>query len=393
MFSQRSERSSVNDAGTLKILVIAILVGFICIALYATQSWNIADFASITAVGIMTAGACLLVGTLIGFLFGLPRTLQRDRRTSNSEQEGYSEAEAQEVSYRVNTNLEEISDWLTKIIVGLGLIQLTTVPGKLQQIADSLQIGLGGFPSSSSFAVVILVYFSICGFFLGYLGTRLVVAGALRRAELSFRNSLTEAISTLYNTELKLTGKQKQDVRDARQIIEKQLGLFPQEGVQLRKLQQNLDRLARRGSGPERANEVGKILAEVRVQTRDKDFGCEELDEKFQRNTPGDRLIALTILEEQPNLECSERFELALSSVKEPMGPQEQYLALAVIAQMVSSLNFQQRQEIRSAIEEQRYIIPANEGRWNLSRQILSEIDSMEDVVESHQSQYLPPLD
>src|SRR5262245_8259356 len=51
--------------------------------------------------GALLAGAAALVGALLGFLFGIPRTLQAD---PSHPEEGRS---------TVNTNLEQISDWLT----------------------------------------------------------------------------------------------------------------------------------------------------------------------------------------------------------------------------------------------------------------------------------------
>jgi len=37
--------------------------------------------------------------------------------------------------YSGNTNLEQISDWLTKILVGVGLTQLREIPGQVQRLA------------------------------------------------------------------------------------------------------------------------------------------------------------------------------------------------------------------------------------------------------------------
>ena len=61
------------------------------------------------------------------------------------------------MNYPVNTNLEQVSDWLAKIIVGVTLPQLTVLPEWLGKVA---------------------------GFLAGYLMTRLYLASALKRAEL-----------------------------------------------------------------------------------------------------------------------------------------------------------------------------------------------------------------
>ena len=63
-----------------------------------------------TAIAI--AGAAAVVGGVVGFLFGIPLTSKQRAAAANDSQ------------YEPNTNLEQVSDWLTKIIVGVGLVQL-----------------------------------------------------------------------------------------------------------------------------------------------------------------------------------------------------------------------------------------------------------------------------
>ena len=74
-----------------------------------------------------------------------------------------------------NTNLEEISDWLTKILVGVGLTQLSAIPRALREIGQAAAPTLGNFPNSEMFALGILVYFAVCGFFISFLWTRLTL--------------------------------------------------------------------------------------------------------------------------------------------------------------------------------------------------------------------------
>src|SRR6185503_13654313 len=61
--------------------------------------------------GALVALAPAAVGALLGFVFGIPKTLQ-----SNAPPAADGKA-----AYQVNTNLEQISDWLTKMLVGVGL--------------------------------------------------------------------------------------------------------------------------------------------------------------------------------------------------------------------------------------------------------------------------------
>ena len=55
--------------------------------------------------------------------------------------------------YQGNTNLEQVSDWLTKIIVGIGLVQIGHIVPALSKFAESMKAPLGGLPSSSAFGL------------------------------------------------------------------------------------------------------------------------------------------------------------------------------------------------------------------------------------------------
>ncbi|HEX8291927.1 MAG TPA: tetratricopeptide repeat protein [Pyrinomonadaceae bacterium] len=140
---------------------------------------------------LLWALACIAVGSLVGFLFGIPRVLQGDNPppapppappAAGAEASApHQTAAPKTYSQRVNTNLEQISDWLTKIIVGLGLVELRNIPGKVRYYASIISQGFT--PPSPEFAAALLVYFSTAGFLGGYLLTRLWLAGAFGRAD------------------------------------------------------------------------------------------------------------------------------------------------------------------------------------------------------------------
>jgi hypothetical protein len=135
-------------------------------------------------VAMLWAVACLACGGCVGFLFGIPRVLQQDStarpqgsdaKTSDTSRQGL-------YSIRANTNLEQISDWLTKIIVGVTLIQLQKLPGELNRASLFIANSLGG-ANDQSFAGAIIVFFSAGGFLGGYIFTRLFLTGAFYRAD------------------------------------------------------------------------------------------------------------------------------------------------------------------------------------------------------------------
>ncbi|SOE21235.1 hypothetical protein SAMN06298216_1706 [Spirosomataceae bacterium TFI 002] len=113
--------------------------------------------------------ALTAVGFLLGFIFGIPRSVaDRFNKTMNK----FDTENQSDQPYADNTNLEEISDWITKIIVGLALIKFRAIFSYISlgatQIAES-------FPTSQNMTVfshgMIYFYFTL-GFLWGYFWTR-----------------------------------------------------------------------------------------------------------------------------------------------------------------------------------------------------------------------------
>lgn len=136
-------------------------------------------------IALLLAAACLVIGTLVGFLFGIPKFLQSNRSQPVLTTTAYQ--------YLPNTNLEEISDWLTKIIVGLGLVQLKSIPLQLQQtseyIAPKIANSFADTESTITLVNSLIIYFPIVGFIGGYLITRMYLSGAIRKADMGLIDS------------------------------------------------------------------------------------------------------------------------------------------------------------------------------------------------------------
>jgi hypothetical protein len=145
----------------------------------AAVVWH-CGFTRSSATSLLWALACSTVGAGFGFLFGIPKILQSDKLKTES-----SKAGALDYRQQVNTNLTEISDWLTKIIVGLGLIQLHQIPPFLNRIADPLAVSLNSAEpyKEKAFALALIICFLVFGFLFGYLSTRLFLQGAFSRAD------------------------------------------------------------------------------------------------------------------------------------------------------------------------------------------------------------------
>jgi hypothetical protein len=76
----------------------------------------------------------------------------------------------------------EVSDWLTKIVVGLGLINLKQAPGYLKTAASVLQPCFGD--CYLPFGIALILGFSPLGFLFGNVFTRLFLARAFKDADL-----------------------------------------------------------------------------------------------------------------------------------------------------------------------------------------------------------------
>jgi hypothetical protein len=199
-----------NTYGILFRLQIVLLVGFVFIVLYSFRSWSSqtgeVTFLEALGVGIVGAGASLLTGFLLGFVFCIPRTPNRHDATTATAAAGGSGTTAStspavasaSSSVETNSNLVEISDWLTKIIVGVGLVELSKIPLKLDSLAGYFAAGLrtcsvgtaatgttaatvttSCTDSTKAFALGIIILYSTCGFLFGYLWTRLYWQRAL----------------------------------------------------------------------------------------------------------------------------------------------------------------------------------------------------------------------
>jgi hypothetical protein len=169
-------------------LQILSAVGCSLIILYGLRFWFSGDLLRIVGIGLLIAGASLMAGFLLGFVFGIPRDgSEMSATTSAADPRGSTGEAAQGRSNHVrpNSNLIEISDWLTKIIVGVGLVELKSIPSKLGTL--SYYLGLGLRPAEctgptrctnyiiggQAAGLAIFIFYVSMGFLWGYVWTRL----------------------------------------------------------------------------------------------------------------------------------------------------------------------------------------------------------------------------
>jgi hypothetical protein len=134
---------------TPNVLLIFGVIGVLCLFAYyfGNEDVKLGEL-------LLIALASLIFGGMGGFLFGIPKMAKKN-----------------DGQVRPNTNLEEISDWLTKIIVGLSLSQLPAIMSNASELVAAINKDIPSMPKSVIFALII--FFSIYGFFFSYLSTRI----------------------------------------------------------------------------------------------------------------------------------------------------------------------------------------------------------------------------
>lgn len=144
-------------------------------------------------VFILLSATAYITGFFLGFLFGIPK-----RNEDN------------ESVYDLNTNLVDISDWLTKIIIGIGLIEIKSMAGFLESAGVYVRDAIGGDDSVKVFTIFIIVYFSIFGLYYGFNYMRLYLSGLYKGADDNLMNeALAEKGDVLSDSDLAWEGDNK----------------------------------------------------------------------------------------------------------------------------------------------------------------------------------------
>jgi uncharacterized membrane protein len=153
----------VNDAlfprGFISNEKATLLVAFLLLASNCTGFFVIlASAVQDRQTAFLWAMMCIATGAFMGFLFGVPRV---------------NPAATEKADLLPNTNIETVSDWLTKILVGIGLINFKEIGAFLVRISGDLD---GSLSAGKPFALALIVYFFVVGLIQGYLLTRMFLS-------------------------------------------------------------------------------------------------------------------------------------------------------------------------------------------------------------------------
>jgi hypothetical protein len=181
IFGADSESASNTEHDLIRLLVFIwamVLVGLIGLGIPAAAhvfQQRYVDALVALASGAFIAAAATAAGSFIGFLFGVPRAGDASKQNS-------TETPREESSYLPNTNLEQISDWLTKIMVGVGLVEIRNVLGWFNDIGVAAGPAIWPEQPGRIIATAIVVHYLLMGFFQGFLVAYLYLPKAFENA-------------------------------------------------------------------------------------------------------------------------------------------------------------------------------------------------------------------
>jgi hypothetical protein len=301
-------------------LRLSLAIGVLSVLIYAaTQEGR---FFLTAGLGLLLLCASFLVGGTLGFLFGIPKKLQQTPApapekpspagdSEEEEEDGGKARLGKQTSYESNTSLEQISDWLTKILVGLTLTQWNDLRTGFQDVVEYMAPAFGA--NGEIFTGGIVIVGALCGFFFGYLPTRLFLWLALTESDLQ-GDKLSEARKDKNLQEAEslrnLTGgipsaAPASDPRDAgeepAETIETTRPIKVPKPLKL-KAREYEDLRAKFSPGADRTRKLEETLSEMRKLAAQID---EETRMDLQKSgSPGERLAAVARLQVYPQMDA-----------------------------------------------------------------------------------------
>lgn len=224
----------------MQLLAWSMLLGLATVPVYALYSADRSQVLVAWSVGSLLCGAAALTGVLLGFLFGIPRTQQAGSnraptpptdarppaagtdKPAQPVETGSQTAQPPSVSYHPNTNLEEISDWLTKILVGVGLTQIDAIRQGFFELTRQAALGLGNQPHGQIYAAALIAFSIVPGFLYGFLWTRLFLPKGMRDADQEALGALAQSVQQA-SREVRDIKLQNELDATARNLVDRQL--------------------------------------------------------------------------------------------------------------------------------------------------------------------------
>jgi hypothetical protein len=325
-------------------------VGVLALLLYELTAEGFAQGARGVGAGLVVAAASTLSGLLVGFVFGVPRALSQP-------------AEPARERYGANTNLEQISDWLTKILVGVGLTQFRAIGEAAGRLFGNVA-PLFGSRGDAPFAGALIVLFATLGFLLGWLAARLLLPVAMVAADREQRDidrKLRQAKEAEQRGDLARAAELRVEVSDRLLDPTTLARAYTQERQ-------------RTPPGAHRTARMEVIAANARRLGAADGLTKAAVQRMLRTGDDGERVVALAAMQGNPEL-------LDVDAVLDAIGRShsafEQYHALLTLDTAWDRLTADQQRAGRDVIlqqqrDQQGFLKPENADRWALSNQLLA---------------------
>jgi hypothetical protein len=137
------------------------------------------------AVYALLSLTSLGLGGATGFLFGIPHTKNGDTAANQLDGQGHAVP---------STSLEQVSDWLTKIIIGVGLVELSKLRVHLSALGVAVNRAVDNDLTRSIVPQLLVVVFAVLGFLAVYIWTRIYYGGIQSQADAEMRRLGIEAV-------------------------------------------------------------------------------------------------------------------------------------------------------------------------------------------------------
>lgn len=129
-----------------------------------------------------------MIGALTGFIFSIPKIISGNNTAPVPTDPKNLNDPSTRNRIEENTNLTQISDWLTKVLIGPGLVQLKEVPKFVVHVERVMGLGIQknttiSIETAISICAAIILYFVTRGFISGYLVMKLVLTERFATSE------------------------------------------------------------------------------------------------------------------------------------------------------------------------------------------------------------------
>lgn len=154
-------------------VIAGILTGSIVVVFFCYKQGFNSGLLLLWSFGYLVAGA------ILGFIFSVPKIISGN---PGPQPEASLDSTSIKRTIEQNNNLTQVSDWLTKVLIGAGLVELKEIPGFVLHVAEvmgegvrSVSTKLPAHDSATLISAAVILYFTCWGFISGYVVMKLVL--------------------------------------------------------------------------------------------------------------------------------------------------------------------------------------------------------------------------